>query len=455
MAKRTQRRERRRLRAYKFFNHVLKATLGAFLRIRYNVHLENHAIVKNLKPPYLLLPNHMSYWDPFILGAVVPDPVYFVASDAHFRSPLLNFLLGMVGAIPKTKVMNDSETIRSILSVRRRNGVIGVFPEGRRTWDGTTMPLFYSIAKLARMMKIPVVTVIFEGAFLSLPRWTRRRRSGELTVKFQLTCSEQTAATSTPDEIFTRIARDLAYNEYEFQRREMIRFSGRRLAEKIEQVLYACPHCERFGTLFSRDANLHCIACGYAVTYDEYGFLRPIQQFPAYYQTVRSWNVWQTEHLLEYLKDVASPQSTDSWNHLNRPIFRKGRITLYTGFRSGRLKRHPPGTLCLHTDGIVYEANGGDREFIRFEAVDGANVQNNERLEFYSNRTLYSFQSVTRQWSSYSWVNAITILQAIASDHVDELATIDDVHAHHQQGRFGLPKAVPAAGNADAAESGS
>lgn len=353
MAKRAQRRERRKLHAYRFFNKILRSTLGAFLRLRYNVHSENFALLKQLKAPYLLLPNHMSFWDPFFLGTMVREPVYYVASDAHFRSPLLNFLLGLVGAIPKTKVMNDYETVHSILRVRKANGVVGIFPEGRRTWDGTTLPMYFSIAKLARLLKVPVVTVIFQGAFLSLPRWTKKRRAGTISVKFQLTCTAEEAARLSPDQIFVRISEDLDYNEYEYQRNARIRFKGKRRAEKIEQVLYACPHCRQFGSLFSRDEKLRCVRCGYTVTYDEMGLLHPVSPFPEYHSTVRAWNVWQSGLLLEHLIRFADPGVAVLNDHEHEPIFRKGHIALYTGYRSQPLKRHPPGVLELHTDGIL------------------------------------------------------------------------------------------------------
>ncbi|HUX14187.1 MAG TPA: lysophospholipid acyltransferase family protein, partial [Spirochaetia bacterium] len=143
MAKRTQRRDRRRLRAYKFLNIVLRKSLGLYVCSSYRVRTKNFAVVRSLSSPYLILPNHMSFWDPFFLGALVPEPIYYVTSDANFRSRMLNYLLGLVGAIPKTKVLSDYETIRNILRVKRNGGIIGVYPEGRRTWDGTTLPLYY------------------------------------------------------------------------------------------------------------------------------------------------------------------------------------------------------------------------------------------------------------------------------------------------------------------------
>ena len=51
--------------------------------------------------------------------------------------------------------------------LRWSGGVIGVFPEGKRNWDGRTDQLLFATAKLVEHLKVPVVTALLQGAHLS------------------------------------------------------------------------------------------------------------------------------------------------------------------------------------------------------------------------------------------------------------------------------------------------
>ena len=238
----------------------------------------------------------MSFWDPFFAGIFIPDPVHYVTSDANFRSKILRFLLGLVGSIPKTKLMSDYETIRHIMRIRDKKGVIGIFPEGRRTWDGHTLDLLYATAKLIKLLKIPVVVPIFKGAYISLPRWTKRPRRGSIAISYTLLFTAKELSSLGLDEISGRLGKALEYDEYEWQRTAMITFKGRRKAEYLELTLYACPECGGIATLRSKKDVFSCTSCGYSVRYNEYGFFEKISG-QLRFQTVREWNIWQIEHL--------------------------------------------------------------------------------------------------------------------------------------------------------------
>jgi len=56
------------------------------------------------------------------------------------------------------KIVSDFETVKTIIRLKER--VIGIFPEGARTWDGCPLPIIKSTSKLIKLLKIPVVTVI-------------------------------------------------------------------------------------------------------------------------------------------------------------------------------------------------------------------------------------------------------------------------------------------------------
>ena len=81
-------------------------TVFAFIfRIKKKMPLE----VKNLKPPYLVLGNHVGHWDPFVTGNFLPHYIHFVSSEAAFRSSFNHFFLTRLGTIPKKKNIREKK----------------------------------------------------------------------------------------------------------------------------------------------------------------------------------------------------------------------------------------------------------------------------------------------------------------------------------------------------------
>ena len=113
-------------------------------------------------------------------GIYIKHQIFYIASDAVFRSLFFKFLVQLLGAIPKTKAQSDIDALKNIIRIKEDGNIIGIFPEGRRTWDGVTLPLVYSTSKLIRMLKVPVVTVVFKGGFFSQPRWGFHIQKGKI-----------------------------------------------------------------------------------------------------------------------------------------------------------------------------------------------------------------------------------------------------------------------------------
>src|SRR3989442_538792 len=90
------------------------------------------------KVPVLFASNHPgSITDSFIIGALVPRQVHFVATVQLFRFILLAWLLKQCGIIPVNRFKDDPRAMRSVLDtfeacfkVLEQNGAVGIFPEG-------------------------------------------------------------------------------------------------------------------------------------------------------------------------------------------------------------------------------------------------------------------------------------------------------------------------------------
>jgi 1-acyl-sn-glycerol-3-phosphate acyltransferase len=398
--------KRKKYKFSKLFNKFLKLTLGNYLKLLFDYRIENMQL-KGLKPPYVILANHTNFWDPFLLSMCVPEPVYFVTSDAYFRNPLLKYLLKLVGAIPKTKLVSDPLSVRGIIEVVRSNGVIGIYPEGRRNWDGTTLPLLGPTAKLIKSLNIPVVTVLFKGACLSMPRWATSTRRGKLTMTLSRTLEPNDIKLLSTGEIFSAISESLAYNEYDYQRKHMNPYKGRNIAEKLELFLFFCPECESIGSLTSSGNKLRCRSCSYEVRYNDYGFFENCSTQRLHYDNPGDWNLWQLKHLDSFLL-------TKILQDNNSLLLTDNDIIMKTGQKTGALELEAEGgTLSLYAERI--ELSIENKVIHRFLIVDiiGENIQLNNQLEFICSKTLYRYSGRKDDLSAYKWVKAIESLKRI------------------------------------------
>ncbi|MFP4011090.1 MAG: lysophospholipid acyltransferase family protein [Spirochaetaceae bacterium] len=408
--RRDRRRELRKIRASKHTHRFIRATVGNYLKWRFRTFPENAELVHTLKPPYLIMGNHGSMWDPFMLNAHVPAPIHYVVSDSNFRSRLVSFGLSLVGSIPKTKALSDFETVKNIVRIKHRGGIIGVFPEGQSTWDGHSLPIYYSTAKLVKSLKVPVVIVELKGAFLSLPRWARSIRRGRVHIEYKLGFTPEQLKDMTVPQVYEQLVRLLSHDDFDYQRKAMIRFGGRRRAEYIEAVLFTCPTCERRHTLRSAGNLLRCRACGYTVRYGPYGFFRPVSG-TLRFEDLRAWNVWQIERFKAYL---------DGHGAAGVPLMREEVADLSRGFKSMPLQTVGRGRLELYPEEVRFIGSDGTWTFPLHE-IEGANIQNGEPLEFYFRGDLYRVRIPSPRGNTYKWL--------LGLDHLQGKAVLETVDA--------------------------
>lgn len=124
--------------------------------------------------------NHISLWDPPVLGTAVVRPFHFMAKEELFRNPLLRWLIVKLNAFPVKRGMADRNAIRSAIEILQSGGVLGVFPEGTRSKDGKLGKAEPGVAMIAMKAGVPIVpaavigTNRFGAAEGMLPQFTIR-----------------------------------------------------------------------------------------------------------------------------------------------------------------------------------------------------------------------------------------------------------------------------------------
>ena len=211
----------------------------------------------------ILVANHVTLFDPIWIYDVLRRPVYFVATEELFRGRLLGGILRWVGAFPKRKAASDLKTMRNMMQVLGRGGLLGLYPEGVRTWDGTNGPLIPTIARLIRRMKVPVYTCRLEGGYLAWPRWASKWRRIPVRMVFSRLYAREDIPESE-QQILSDIARAIEIRDYQLPIDDpRHHFTG--LAAGLSKVLYRCPNChtvEGLGAVRPLSTNqIECRSC--------------------------------------------------------------------------------------------------------------------------------------------------------------------------------------------------
>ena len=232
--------------------------------------------MEELKPPYLLLSNHMHFID-FELAAqgTWPYPVSNVVSIDGYV--IKGFLLEWIGSIATRKFTTDIALVKSIRKVLKRGDILAMYPEARYSPCGTRAFLPDSLGKLIKLNKVPVVAVVHHGNHLYAPFWNfRRKKKVPLhTTMTQILTTEQIAH-MTVEEINETLKKALDYDDYRYQKDNHILITEPDRAEGLHKVLYQCPHCKTEFQMDSKGSELFCTACGKRWEWREDGYLQAL-----------------------------------------------------------------------------------------------------------------------------------------------------------------------------------
>ncbi|MCX6357575.1 MAG: lysophospholipid acyltransferase family protein [Candidatus Aureabacteria bacterium] len=112
---------------------------------------------------YLLFSNHISWFDPILVGSFIPTPMYFMAMEGLFKFPPLRFLMRKVGAFPVSRNLLDRSAIEEAVAILRRGEVVFIFPEGgiRRMHKGEKVRA--GITLIAERAAAPLVPIGIRG----------------------------------------------------------------------------------------------------------------------------------------------------------------------------------------------------------------------------------------------------------------------------------------------------
>lgn len=253
-----------------------------------------------IKPPYMLLSNHMSFID-FELVSVGTYPQRMnnvVNIDGYYKRP---WLMEWIGSIGTRKFTQDLHLVKSIKKVLSRGDVLTMYPEARYSPCGTTSSFPDTVANLIKKNNVPVVVAIHRGNHLHSPVWNyMKKRNVPLHTTITQILSKEQVESMTATEINEKLREAFQYDDYQYQKDNNILITEAFRAEGLHKILYQCPHCKTEFSMSSEGAEIFCEKCGKRWLWQENGYLKTIDG-ETEFNHIPDWYEWQREQVREQI----------------------------------------------------------------------------------------------------------------------------------------------------------
>ena len=113
---------------------------------------------------FILASNHLSYYDPLLVGSWATRQVYFMAKQELFENPLFGGIIRRTNALSLRRGTIDRAALDSCVEVIERGFGLTVFPEGTRAREGRFLDPKPGVGMVAVRAHCPIVPVYIRGS---------------------------------------------------------------------------------------------------------------------------------------------------------------------------------------------------------------------------------------------------------------------------------------------------
>ena len=247
------------------------------------------------KEPCLILMNHSSFIDLKIANRILyPRKYNIVCTSDGFIGK--NWLMRQIGCIPTKKFVSEVSLLHDMLyAVKKYKSSILMYPEASYSFDGTATPLPESLGRCIKLLGLPVVVIMTEGAFARDPLYNSLQlRKVEVGATVEYLLSPEEIGEMMPKQINDLLKEKFSFDNFRWQQENGIKIDEPFRADYLNRVLYKCPHCMTEGKTEGKGVELVCHACGKRYELAEDGFMRALEgetEFPH----VPDWYAWERE----------------------------------------------------------------------------------------------------------------------------------------------------------------
>jgi hypothetical protein len=346
------------------------------------------------KPPFVIVSNHGTFFDPWIIGYYSRYPFAIMCNDEAFtRGSVSSWYLNSIGAFPKKKGASDFKAMKKTISLLLSGYPVCIFPEGQTSWDGETQLMYKGIEKIVRRCRASLVIARVTGNFLTKPWWADVIRTGRIVVTYDVVSPERIRDLSD-DDLFGLMKAGIAHSDIKDPANRPEQFFGHDLALGLERFVWMCPACEKEDSLATAGNEIRCGSCGCAWTIDAACRLTPANpQSPAIGDL----------HDLAQLHRSRVVQKVRSAAH-GSVLTTSAGVRLQAGRDIFSFVEAGAGTMSLTPSSLIFTYDNAASPPQSFPVQDMENVviQKRDIVEFGHTGTLYRF--VFERHSPMKWI---------------------------------------------------
>jgi 1-acyl-sn-glycerol-3-phosphate acyltransferase len=164
---------------YWVLKHII---IGPWLRVLFRPWVEGLENVPE-KGPAIFASNHLSFSDSFFLPLVLPRQITFLAKSDYFtgsgiKGLFIKAFFKGVGQVPvdRTGGRASEAALRTGLGILDAGGLLGIYPEGTRSPNGTLYRGKTGLARMALIGQVPIIPVAMINTYEIQPPGVLRPR---------------------------------------------------------------------------------------------------------------------------------------------------------------------------------------------------------------------------------------------------------------------------------------
>ncbi len=335
-----------------WFWTVSRLFVFIYLRPKFNL-IKDRVFNKIPKPPFIMISNHATFFDPWLIGHYSKYPLSIMNNeDAFLSPPLIKWYLKTIGTFPKKKGASDYKAMKTTIKRLKLGYPVLIFPEGQTTWDGNTQLIYPGIEKIIKRTKCSLVIMNIRGNFLSKPWWANTYRKGNVTVKCK-TYSPNELENLSEQEILEIIIKQIQNNDILNKENFNIQFKGKNLAGGLERFVWICKNCLSEDTLNTKGDNIFCSQCNSSWTVDSHFRFISLNKETASINNLYDWALWHKQRVMKRVEKAK-----------NDEILTRNKDVIYCTISSnGKYENIANGELALSKETLSFQAMDNEKSF--------------------------------------------------------------------------------------------
>lgn len=105
----------------------------------------------------IIAANHISLWDPPVLGSAMTRAIHFMAKESLFSIPVFGWIITKLNAFPVSRGTADRIAIKRTINLLNKGLAVGMFPEGTRSKTGDLGKAKHGVATIALHTQAAIV----------------------------------------------------------------------------------------------------------------------------------------------------------------------------------------------------------------------------------------------------------------------------------------------------------